>query len=90
MKLEFPKIFGNLFFEAKKVFNEELSLKIDTIREHEVNKVSKKTASNKVKSGITIKLLGGIQQAIRDMPISEEDDEDEDCDGSGTAKSQGS
>jgi hypothetical protein len=59
MKLEFPKIFGELFHDVSKKFHKELGLKIQTIRQHEKVKMLIKP-KNKMRSNFTYNILGDI------------------------------
>jgi Ion channel len=74
MKLEFPKIFADLFKGIRKTLNTELGKKIAIIKEHEETKISKKGMSNKMRSRFAIMLLGGIQQKLNES-IEEEEEE---------------
>ena len=78
MKLEFPKIFVLLFKDVRKTLNKELSLKIELIKQHETDKISKEgTVVNKMRAQFTIMLLGGIQSKFNES-IEEDEEEQED------------
>jgi hypothetical protein len=66
MKLEFPKVFAELFQNARKRLNKELSLKLDMIRSCEEAKIKKGIAKNKIKSQFTIKLLNGLTKKFNE------------------------
>lgn len=66
MKLEFPKVFADLFLNVRKRMNKELSLKLEMIRECEAAKVELGVSKNKFKSQFTIKLLAGLTRKFNE------------------------
>lgn len=85
MKLEFPKIFLQLFKGVRKQLNTELDLKIEVIKLHEESKLhaDEGKGTNKLRAKFNIMLLGGLQKRLNQ---SDEEEGAEGQEGDDSAK----
>ena len=75
MKLEFPKIFAELFKNVRKRLHKELALKIEVIKAHEQSKMAKPGYKHSLRSKLKINILQGLALRIANTPV--EDDEEQ-------------
>lgn len=66
MKLDFPDAYKEIFKDAQEDIQELMLINLEVVRRHEILKAKDKTGgSEKMKSTISAKMLGGLQSQMR-------------------------